>query len=74
MLYSLILCFDGVRGLNNYKVFEMENESFVEKMMLRLVIDEFRNKRDIPLDPASIKRINCIIVEEYMNEFYGKIA
>jgi len=52
----------------------LENESFVERMMMRLVIDQFKNKQHIPLDAATTKRINGLIVKEYMNEFYGRVA
>ena len=58
--------------LHNSKL--LENESFVEKMMLRLVIDQFKNKQNIPLDLAATKRVNGLIVKEYMNEFYGRVA
>ena len=52
----------------------LENESFVERMMMLLVIDQFKNKQHIPLDAATTKRINGMIVKEYMNEFYGRTA
>jgi type I restriction enzyme R subunit len=52
----------------------LENESFVDKMMMRLVIDQFKNKQNIQLDTVAAKRINGIIVKEYMNEFYGRTA
>jgi len=52
----------------------LENEKFVEKMMLRLVIKQFKNKQHIPLDVAASKRINSLVVKEYMNEFYGLTA
>jgi type I restriction enzyme R subunit len=52
----------------------LENESFVEKMMMRLVIDQFKNKNDIPLDALTTKRVNGMLVKEYMNEFYGRVA
>jgi type I restriction enzyme R subunit len=52
----------------------LENESFVEKMILRIVVDQFMKKHQIPLDPDTSKRINSIIVKEYMNEFMGKAA
>ena len=52
----------------------LENESFVEKMVMRLVIDQFKNKQHIALDAATTKRINGMIVKEYMNEFYGRTA
>lgn len=52
----------------------LENESFVERMTMRLVIDQFKNKHNIPLDAATSKRINLMVVKEYMNEFYGRAA
>ncbi len=52
----------------------LENESFVEKMILRLVIDQIKNKHQMPLDAATSKRINQLIVKEYMNEFLGRAA
>lgn len=58
--------------LQNSKI--LENESFVEKMMMRLVIDQFKNKHNIDLDAAASKRINGMIVKEYMDEFYGRAA
>lgn len=73
--------FDALQGLKkevdqqilqNSKM--LENESFVEKMILRLVIDQFKNKQNIPLDVESTKRINGMVVKEYMNEFYGRVA
>ena len=58
--------------LQNSKM--LENESFVEKMIIRLVIDQLKNKHNLPLDAESSKRINGMIVKEYMNEFYGRVA
>ncbi len=58
--------------LQNSKI--LENESFVEKMMMRLVIDQFKNKQHIPLDAAATKRINGMVVKEYMNEYNGRVA
>jgi type I restriction enzyme R subunit len=52
----------------------LENESFVEKMILRLVIDQIKNKHQLPLDAATSKRINQLIVKEYMHEFLGRAA
>jgi type I restriction enzyme R subunit len=52
----------------------LENENFVEKMMMRLVIDQFKNKQHIPLTAIATKRINGLIVKEYMNEYYGRAA
>ena len=73
--------FDALKGLKtavdekieqNAKM--LDNENFVEKMMRRLVIDEFKNKQHIPLNPDSTKRINRLIVNEYMNEYHGIAA
>lgn len=52
----------------------LENEKFVEKMVLRLVIDQFKNKQHIPIDTSATKRINRLVVREYMNEYYGRAA
>jgi len=52
----------------------LENQSYVEKMTLRLVIDQFKNKQNIPLDLESSKRINNLVVKEYMNEYHGRAA
>jgi type I restriction enzyme R subunit len=58
--------------LQNSKM--LENENYVEKMMIRLVIDQFKNKHHFPIDAATSKRINGLLVKEYMNEFYGRVA
>lgn len=52
----------------------LENESYVEKLTLRLVIDQFKNKQNIPLDLESSKRINSLVIKEYMNEYHGRSA
>jgi len=58
--------------MQNSKI--LENESFVEKMIVRYVIDQFQNKQNIPMDAESSKRVNALVVKEYMNEFYGRVA
>lgn len=58
--------------LQNAKI--LENESFVNKMMIRLVIEEFKNKQGIPLNAEDSKFINNLIVKEYLNEFNGNAA
>jgi type I restriction enzyme R subunit len=71
--------FDALKGLKtevdnqiqqNAKM--LENENFVEKMVIRIVIDQFKNKQHIPLTAVETKRINGLIVKEYMNEYYGR--
>lgn len=52
----------------------LENESFVEKMILRLVISHLKNKFDLPLDADRSQAINNLIVKEYLNEYFGRVA
>ncbi|WP_421774252.1 type I restriction endonuclease subunit R [Gracilimonas sp.] len=52
----------------------LENESFIKKMMGRIIINQFKNKHDLPIDAETSKRINGLIVKEYMNEYYGEVA
>ncbi|WP_338792294.1 type I restriction endonuclease [Bernardetia sp. MNP-M8] len=51
----------------------LENESYFSTEMMRLVIDQFKNKNKINLNPDSTKYINNLVVNEYINEFYGRI-
>ncbi|MCT4615202.1 MAG: type I restriction endonuclease [Marinifilaceae bacterium] len=50
----------------------LENESYFGQEMMRLVIDQFRNKNKVNLNVESSKYINNLIVYEYINEFYGR--
>ena len=47
----------------------LSNESYFEKMMMPLVIDEFGNRQKIKLNPDASRTINQLVVAEYMNEF-----
>jgi type I restriction enzyme R subunit len=58
--------------LQNSKM--MENESYVERMMVKMVIEQLKNKHNLPLNAEQAKVINGIMVKEYMNEFYGRVA
>jgi type I restriction enzyme R subunit len=42
--------------------------------VMRIVIDQFKNKQHIPLTAVATTRINGLIVKEYMNEYYGRAA
>ncbi len=57
--------------LQNAKI--LENESFVDKMISRMVIVEFK-KQNIPLDLDKSKRIINLVTKEYMNEYHGRTA
>jgi len=78
---SEIKLFEALKGLKteidkhiqqNSKV--LENESFAERMVKRLVIDQFMKKQRIPLNAVATKRINNLIIKEYMNEYNGVAA
>lgn len=78
---SEVKLFDALSGLKiavdqqieqNAKM--LDNENFVEKMMMRTLIDQFKTKRKLPLTPTSTRHINQLLVKEYMNEYRGKSA
>ena len=50
----------------------LKNESYFDKQMLSLVIDQFKKKQKIKLDAITTKYINTLVVNEYLNEFYGR--
>ena len=52
----------------------LENESYIEKLLLRLVVHELKNKHNLPLDADRSREINSLIVKEYMNEYFGRVA
>jgi len=58
--------------LQNSKL--LENESYVEKMVMRLVVNQFKREHHIDVTTTDVKRINSIIVKEYMNEYNGNVA
>ena len=56
--------------LQNTKL--LDNESYFSTQMMRLVIDQFKNKNKIPLNADASRYINNLVVNEYINEFYGR--
>lgn len=52
----------------------LDNESYIEKMMMKIVISELHKKHKLDLNPEKTRRINGILVKEYMNEYHGKVA
>jgi len=50
----------------------LNNESYFSTQMMRLVIDQFKNKNQFDLNAESSKYINNLVVNEYINEFYGR--
>ena len=58
--------------LQNSKL--LENESYVEKMVMRLVVNQFKREQQVNISTTEVKRVNSIIVREYMNEYNGYVA
>ena len=56
--------------LQNTKL--LDNDSYFSTQMMRLVINQFKNKNKIPLNADASKYINNLVVTEYINEFYGR--
>ena len=52
----------------------LDNESYVEKMMMKIVVNQLHNKHQLGLDPEKTRRINSLLVKEYMNEYHGRVA
>jgi type I restriction enzyme R subunit len=46
----------------------------VERMIMRCVIEQFKNKQNLAMDLEASKRVNAMVVKEYMNEFNGRVA
>lgn len=53
---------------------QLDNEAYISKMMARLILEELMDKHQIPLNAETTKRINTLLVNEYMNEYLGKSA
>jgi len=47
----------------------LDNESYFERMMMPLVIGQFKTQQKINLNPDASRYINKLVVAEYMNEF-----
>ncbi|KYG85251.1 restriction endonuclease subunit R [Roseivirga seohaensis] len=52
----------------------LSNESFAEKMMARIVVNQIRNKFNMNVNAEQSKRIYHMIAKEYLNEFNGRAA
>lgn len=52
----------------------LDNESYASKMMLRMVIEQFKKEQDIPLSAANSKFINQLVMKEYLSEYQGKVT
>lgn len=52
----------------------LEHESYIERLMIKMVIDQLKNKHHLAIDADTAKNINHLIVKEYINEYYGRVA
>ena len=52
----------------------LDNENFVEKMMMKIVVNKLHKEHQLGLNPEKTKRINGLLVKEYMNEYHGRVA
>jgi type I restriction enzyme R subunit len=52
----------------------MENESYVERMMGKMVLEQLLKKHKFPINLDQTNMIQGLMVKEYMNEFYGRVA
>ncbi|MDA8886383.1 DEAD/DEAH box helicase family protein [Bacteroidia bacterium] len=61
-----------VHILQNSKM--LDNESFVNKMIGRLIATQVRQTDGLSLSLPEMQEINHLVVKEYMNEYHGRIA
>jgi type I restriction enzyme R subunit len=52
----------------------MENESYVTKIIGNLIIEQLCDKHHLPISYDQTNLIEGLMVKEYMNEFYGRVA
>ncbi len=52
----------------------LDNENYVNQMVTRLIIEEFKTKNNISLTSDIAKNINTLLVKEYMKEYRGEAA
>ena len=52
----------------------LDNENYVNQMVTRLIIEEFKTKNNISLTADTAKNINTLLVKEYMKEYRGEAA
>lgn len=63
----------GVKKLADDQVLQntqiLDNESYFERLIMPLVISQFKTQNKINLDADASRYINALVVREYMNEF-----
>jgi type I restriction enzyme R subunit len=51
----------------------LTNTAYTEKMMLRLIVEQFKTKHGLPLTLEASQFINALVIKEYFNEFNGQL-
>ncbi len=52
----------------------LTNEAFAKAEMTCLIIEQFKNKHELPVTGANANFINNLVMKEYLNEFHGTRA
>lgn len=52
----------------------LSHESYLNRMMAPLVIEQFKNKNKIDLNSAATDYISNLVTTEYINDFNGRVA
>ena len=50
----------------------LTNEAFAKAEMTRLIIEQLKNKHQLPLTAESTQFINTLVMKEYLAEFHGR--
>jgi hypothetical protein len=50
----------------------LTNPAYAEKMMTRLIIEQLKNKHELPLTAEGCRFINNLIIKEYVAESQGQ--
>ena len=52
----------------------LTNEAFAKAEMTRLIIEQIKNKHQLPLTAENTQFINTLVMKEYLAEFHGQQA
>lgn len=50
----------------------LNTEAFAEQELQRLVIEQFKNVHQLPINPDNARAINRLLMKEYLAEFHGE--
>ncbi|WP_417593114.1 type I restriction endonuclease subunit R [Owenweeksia hongkongensis] len=52
----------------------LSNEAYIERMVMKKIIEEFKKKNQIHLNAENTRLINKLVVQEYLGEYRGSAA